>query len=72
MAYYNLKNKLCNSCKVTLPNWNAKFVVDCDSSNFALKAMLSQVINGVKRSVMYAIRVLNVAEKNYSNRKKNY
>ena len=48
------------------PDFNEKFIIESDASGEALGAVLKQFQNGIEKTVKFASRKLNNAEKNYS------
>ncbi len=66
-SFKTLKEKLISSPILIHPNPEQQFIVECDASNFAIGAILSQHDkNNVLHPVAYFSRALNNAEKNYS------
>jgi hypothetical protein len=65
-AFEVLKLKLCTTPVLAFPNFNQPFLLMTDASKVAVAAILSQVQNGVERSVAYASRQLNKPEQAYS------
>ena len=65
-----LKNQLCKSSWLTLPDWNADFTIDCDASDYAIGAVLSCEINKVEKPIYFASRLLAKPEINYSTTRK--
>jgi len=61
-----LKTKLCTTPVLAYPNFELPFILTTDASKVAVAAILSQVQNGLERSVVYASRQLNKAEQAYS------
>lgn len=61
-SFNSLKRLLTSHPVLSYPDFNEKFVLQTDASNFALGAVLSQ--NG--HPICYASRTLNGAEQNYS------
>jgi hypothetical protein len=54
-----------------VPNWNVKFHVHTDASNFALSVMLGQNLdNTIDKPIYYASRLMNNANRNHSIKKK--
>nr|GFC30793.1 putative reverse transcriptase domain-containing protein [Tanacetum cinerariifolium] len=61
-AFQLLKQKLCSSPILALPEGSGDFIVYCDASNKGLGAMLMQR----EKVISYASRQLKVHEKNYT------
>ncbi|KAI3784347.1 hypothetical protein L1987_43445 [Smallanthus sonchifolius] len=61
-AFQTLKQKMCNSPILSLPDGNDDFVVYCDASNQGLGCVLMQR----DKVIAYASRQLKVHEKNYT------
>jgi hypothetical protein len=65
-AFDELKTKLCTTPVLAYPNFDLPFILTTDTSKVAVVAILSQVQNGLERSVAYASRQLNKPEQAYS------
>jgi len=62
-----LKEKLESTPILVIPKWDVEFHVHVDASCVALGALLTQEgTEGVDHPIMFAIRRLSKAEKNYS------
>ncbi|GJU39217.1 retrotransposon protein, putative, ty3-gypsy subclass [Tanacetum coccineum] len=61
-AFQTLKNKLCSTPIIALPQGAANFIVYCDASHKGLGAVLMQN----KKVIAYASRQLKIHEKNYT------
>ncbi|GJZ06033.1 putative reverse transcriptase domain-containing protein [Tanacetum coccineum] len=61
-AFQTLKQKLCSSLILALPEGSENFVVYCDASHKGLGAVLMQK----ERFIAYASRQLKIHEKNYT------
>ncbi|CAK1583549.1 unnamed protein product [Parnassius mnemosyne] len=66
LAFETLKNCLTTAPILANPDFTKPLVLNCDASNFAISAILSQGPIGNDRSVAYASRTLNKAACNYS------
>jgi len=65
-AFSNLKKRLTTSLVLLHPDNTKQFIVECDASNFAVGAVLSQYDNENKlHPVAYHSRSLNNAELSY-------
>ena len=65
-AYEHLKNALTTAPTLALPNDEGEFLLDCDASDHAIGAVLSQVQDGVEKPICYASQLYNRHEKNYN------
>ena len=65
-AFKMLKNKLISAPIVVTPNWNLPFDLMCDTSDFAVGAVLGQRKEKVFYAIYYASRMLNDAQLNYA------
>ena len=52
------------------PDWDQKFEVMCDASDFAMGAVLGQRKEKIFRDIYYASRTFNEAQQNYSTTEK--
>ena len=64
-AFEELKRRLCSYPVLATPIPEGEYVVDTDASNVALGAVLQQRQEGKLRSIAYASRVMDPAERNY-------
>jgi transposase InsO family protein len=65
VAFDTLKTKLTSAPILCMPNEQGTFILDTDASNFAIGAVLSQVVDGTEHVVAYASRRLTRSEMNY-------
>ncbi|GJY06977.1 reverse transcriptase domain-containing protein [Tanacetum coccineum] len=61
-SFQTLKNKLCSAPILALPQGAENFIVYCDASHKGLGAVLMQN----EKVITYALRQLNIHEKNYT------
>ena len=61
-AFQTLKDALTNAPLLAHPDYSSPFIVDTDASNTQLGAVLSNVIDGVERPLVYASRILSKTE----------
>ncbi|KAM8707570.1 hypothetical protein ACLKA7_014664 [Drosophila subpalustris] len=69
-AFEELKARLTQAPVLACPDFNERFALQTDASNYGLGAVLTQRINGVERVIAYASRRLTAAEENYSTTEK--
>ncbi|KAH8232704.1 hypothetical protein KR032_000087 [Drosophila birchii] len=65
-AFQELKTRLTEAPVLVCPDFEQKFVLQTDASEYGIGAVLTQTIDGQERVVAYASRRLNGAEGNYS------
>ncbi|KAH8241715.1 hypothetical protein KR032_007125, partial [Drosophila birchii] len=65
-AFRELKTRLTEAPVLVCPDFEQKFVLQTDASEYGIGAVLTQTIDGQERVVAYASRRLNSAERNYS------
>ena len=67
-AFEGLKTALSEAPVLRPPQWGKPWIIDCDASNTAVGAVLSQEEPDAKEEhpVYYYSRLLNSAERNYS------
>ena len=65
-AFDRLRKELITAPVLEFPDYMGTFILDTDASNTSLGAVLSNVINGEERPLVYASRVLSKTETNYS------
>ena len=68
-AFDRLQKELITAPVLEFPDYTGTFILDTDASNTSLSAVLSNVINGEERPLVYASRVLSKTETNYSTTK---
>ena len=64
-SFQKLKTLLSIAPVLAYPDFTAEFILDTDSSNHGIRAVLSQLKDGVEHPVAYASRTLTKAERNY-------
>ncbi|KAL7725322.1 hypothetical protein ACLKA6_012651 [Drosophila palustris] len=69
-AFKELKARLTQAPVLACPDFNERFALQTDASNYGLGAVLTQRINGVERVLAYASRRFTAAEENYSTTEK--
>nr|GFB89128.1 reverse transcriptase domain-containing protein [Tanacetum cinerariifolium] len=69
-AFQTLKDKLTESPILITPNWNQPFELMCDASDFAVGAILGQIIEKHFRPIHYASKTMNQAKANYTTTEK--
>ena len=70
IAFDRLRKELITAPVLEFPDYTGTFILDTDASNTSLGAVLSNVINGEERPLVYASRVLSKTETNYSTTKR--
>ena len=68
-AFELLRRELITAPVLEFPDYNGSFIVGTDTSNTSLGAVLSNIIQGEERPLVYASRVLSKTETNYSTTK---
>ena len=69
-AFDTLKSCLISAPVLAMPVDDATYYLDTDASDIGLGAVLSQIQDGTERSIAYASRSLNAAERNYCTTRK--
>ena len=69
-AFETLKEKLITAPVLSYPDFEKKFLVTTDASDYAIGAVLSQGPVGSDQPIAYASRILNKAERNYNTTEK--
>ena len=69
-AFSVLKDKLVSAPIVVAPDWSFPFELMCDTSDFAIVAVLGQKREKIFQVIYYASRTLNDAQLNYSTTEK--
>ena len=70
LAFDRLRLELATAPVLPFPQYNCPFIVDTDASNKSLGAVLSNIVDGVERPVVYQSRSLSRTEMNYSTTKR--
>ena len=65
-AFENLKQEIINCPKMQIPDLNKEFILEADSSNFAIGATLLRKEGQSETPVHFISRKLNSAEQNYT------
>ena len=65
-AFLELKKLLSGAEVLALPSENGQYILDCDASDQAIGAVLSQIQDGVERPLCFASQLYNKHEKNYN------
>ena len=71
-AFEKLKSAIASPPVLSYPDFDKEFTVTTDASNFALGAILSQIVDGEDRPISYASRALCDAETRYSTIEKEF
>nr|GFB24323.1 hypothetical protein [Tanacetum cinerariifolium] len=69
-AFRTLKDKLTEAPILIAPNWDQPFELMCDTSDYAVGAILGQRIEKHFRPIHYASKTMNQAEANYTTTEK--
>lgn len=69
-SFLELKEALRNVVILQYPDYNKKFIITTDASNYGLGAVLSQESNGKDLPLQFISRSLSKSEKNYSTTEK--
>ena len=69
-TFQRLKRGLITAPVIARPDFSKPFVVQCDASEYALGAVLTQEGEDGEHPIVYVSRVLTPAEKNYSTTEK--
>jgi len=65
-AFTTLKSALSEAPVLALPDDDSEYILDCDASNRAIGAVLSQVQDGIERPICYASQLYSKHEANYN------
>nr|GEW97005.1 reverse transcriptase domain-containing protein [Tanacetum cinerariifolium] len=65
-AFRTLKEKMTKAPILITPNWDQPFELMCDTSDFAVGAVLGQWIEKHFRPIHYASKMMTEAESNYT------
>ena len=64
-SFLNLKQALTTPSILAFPPTDLPFILDTDSSDHGIGAVLSQIQEGMERVIAYYSRVLSKVERNY-------
>jgi len=65
-AFDRLKDALISANVLALPNDEGQFILDCDASDRAIGAVLSQIQDGKERPICYASQLYDRHQENYN------
>ena len=65
IAFNTLKSALISAPILAFPQGSGEFILDCDASNVALGAVLSQIQDGEERVIAYYSKCFSRTERNY-------
>ena len=65
-AFEQLKSALISADVLALPDDEGQFILDCDASDKAIGAVLSQIQNGEERPICYASQLYDKHQQNYN------
>ena len=65
LAFEELKSSITSAPVLAIPNDDDPFMVECDASDFAIGAVLSQKQNGKWHPVAFLSKAMNETERNY-------
>jgi hypothetical protein len=66
VALHTLKKALISAPIIQPPNWSLPFEIMCDSSDYAVGAVLGQTKDKKHHDIAYASKTLNGAQLNYA------
>ena len=69
-AFEEIKFRLVEALIMAKPDWNREFEIKCDTSDFAMGAVLGQKDERVFKAIYYACKTFNEAQENYSTTEK--
>jgi hypothetical protein len=69
-AFRALKEILTSTPIIQPPNWGVPFEIMCDTSDYAVGAILEQRVDKLPHVIYYASKILNDAQLNYSTTEK--
>ena len=70
MVFQTLRGRLISAPIMAYPKPGLRYIVDTDSSGYAIGSVLSQVQDGEERVISYGSRVLKPAEQKYCARRR--
>ena len=69
-SFKEIRSRLVESPIMAKPDWNKKFKIMCDASDYAMGAVLGQKMDKMFRAIYYASKTFNEAQENYSTTEK--
>ncbi|KAK3098425.1 hypothetical protein FSP39_019321 [Pinctada imbricata] len=69
-AFVSLRNAVCSAPVLTIPTKNDRFILDTDSSDFAIGAELLQIQNGEEKCISYCSFSLTPEQRKYCTTRK--
>ena len=69
-SFEEIKYRLVEAPIMAKPDWNKEFEIMCDSSDYAMGAVLGQKVDKMFRAIYYSSKTFNKAQENYSTTKK--
>ena len=69
-SFEEIKSRLIEAPIMAKPDWNSDFEIMCDSSDYAMGAILGQKADKMFRAIYYASKTFNEAQENYSTTEK--
>ena len=69
-SFEEIKSRQVEAPIMAKPDWNKEFEIICDSSDFAMGAVLGQKAEKVFKAIYYASKTFNEAQENYSTTEK--
>ena len=68
--FEEIKSRLVEAPIMAKPDWNSEFEIMCDTSDYAMGAVLGQKDDKIFRAIYYASKTFNEAQENYSTTEK--
>ena len=65
-SFEEIRFRLVEAPIMAKPDWNKEFEIMCDSSDYAMGAILGQKTDKMFRAIYYASKTFNEAQENYS------
>ncbi|GJY80869.1 putative nucleotidyltransferase, ribonuclease H [Tanacetum coccineum] len=69
-AFETLKRELAQAPIMIKPDWSLPFEIMCDASDYAVRAVLGQIIDKHFKPIYYASKTMNEAQENYTTTEK--
>jgi hypothetical protein len=67
-----LKNTLISAPTIQPPDWNLPFEIMCESSDYAVGAILGQRVDKKHNVIYYASKTLDGSQRNYATTEKEF